>query len=150
MKDLPTQAGYAVHSAKQKAKDNVSDFKRGVVEERENRQEQRTQKRNLHRENISQKKQELQKAQEAKQTVHANGSATAGATRSHKRPVATPVPKTAQTDTVKTPDMKRPATSSCDKKCRSQGWKRNCPNQHQTGTAGQIGCQNESAKRSGN
>ena len=111
VKDLPTQAGYAVHSAKQKAKDNVSDFKRGVVEERESRQEQRTQKRNLHRENISQKKQELQKAQEAKQTVHANGSATAGATRSHERPVATPVPKPAQTDTVKTPDMKRPATS---------------------------------------
>ena len=111
VKDLPTQAGYAVHSAKRKAKDNVSDFKRGVVEERENRQEQRTQKRNLHRENISQKKQELQKAQEARQTVHANGSATAGATRSHERPVATPVPKPAQTDTVKTPDMKRPATS---------------------------------------
>ena len=111
VKDLPTQAGYAVHSAKQKAKDNVSDFKRGVVEERENRQEQRTQKRNLHRENISQKKQELQKAQEARQTVHANGSATAGATRSHERPVATSVPKPAQTDTVTKPDMKRPATS---------------------------------------
>ena len=111
VKDLPIQAGYAVHSAKQKAKDNVSDFKRGVVEERENRQEQRTQKRNLHRENISQKKQELQKAQEARQTVHANGSATAGATRSHERPVATPVPKPAQTDTVTKPDMKRPATS---------------------------------------
>ena len=111
VKDLPTQAGYAVHSAKQKAKDNVSDFKRGVVEERENRQEQRTQKRNLHRENISQKKQELQKAQEARQTVHANGSATAGATRSHERPVATPVPKPAQTDMGTKPDMKRPATS---------------------------------------
>ena len=111
VKDLPTQAGYAVHSAKQKAKDNVSDFKRGVVEERENRQEQRTQKRNLHRENISQKKQELQKAQEARQNVHANGSATAGATRSHERPVATPVPKPAPTDTVTKPDMKRPATS---------------------------------------
>lgn len=111
VKDLPTQAGYAVHSAKQKAKDNVSDFKRGVVEERENRQEQRTQKRNLHRENISQKKQELQKAQEARQTVHANESATAGATRSHERPVATPVPKSAPTDTVTKPDMKRPATS---------------------------------------
>ena len=108
VKDLPTQAGYAVHSAKQKAKDNVSDFKRGVVEERENRQEQRTQKRNLQRENISQKKQELQ---EAKQDVHANGSATAGATRSHERPVATPVPKPAQTDTVTKPDIKRPATS---------------------------------------
>ena len=111
VKDLPTQAGYAVHSAKQKAKDNVSDFKRGVVEERENRQEQRTQKRNLHRENISQKKHELQKAQEARQTVHANGSATAGATRSHERPVTTPVPKPAQTDTVTKPDIKRPATS---------------------------------------
>ena len=111
VKDLPTQAGYAVHSAKRKAKDNVSDFKRGVVEERENRQEQRTQKRNLHRENISKKKQELQKAQEARQTVHANGSATAGATRSHERPVATPVPKPAQTDIVTKPDMKRPATS---------------------------------------
>ena len=111
VKDLPTQAGYAVHSAKQKAKDNVSDFKRVVVEERENRQEHRTQKRNQHRENISQKKQELQKAQEARQTVHANGSATAGATRSHERPVATPVPKPAQTDTVTKPDMKRPATS---------------------------------------
>ena len=111
VKDLPTQASYAVHSAKQKAKDNVSDFKRGVVEERENRQEQRTQKHNLHRENISQKKQKLQKAQEARQTVHANGSATAGATRSHERPVATPVPKPAQTDIVTKPDMKRPATS---------------------------------------
>ena len=125
VKDLPTQAGYAVHSAKQKAKDNVSDFKRGVVEERENRQEQRTQKRNLHRENISQKKQELQKAQEAKQTVHANGSATARATRSHERPVATPVPKTAQTDTVKTPDMKRPATSPVIKNAEVKAGKEN-------------------------
>ena len=125
VKDLPTQAGYAVHSAKQKAKDNVSDFKRGVVEERENRQKQRTQKRNLHRENISQKKQELQKAQEAKQTVHANGSATAGATRSHERPVATPVPKTAQTDTVTKPDMKRPVTSSVIKNAEVKAGKEN-------------------------
>ena len=125
VKDLPTQAGYAVHSAKQKAKDNVSDFKRGVVEERENRQEQRTQKRNLHRENISQKKQELQKAQEARQTVHANGSATAGATRSHERPVATPVPKPAQTDTVTKPDMKRPVTSSVIKNAEVKAEKEN-------------------------
>ena len=125
VKDLPTQAGYAVHSAKQKAKDNVSDFKRGVVEERENRQEQRTQKRNLHRENISQKKQELQKAQEARQTIHANGSATAGATRSHERPVATPVPKPAQTDTVTKPDMKRPVTSSVIKNAEVKAGKEN-------------------------
>ena len=125
VKDLPTQAGYVVHSAKQKAKDNVSDFKRGIVEERENRQEQRTQKRNQHRENISQKKQELQKAQEARQTVHANGSATAGATRSHERPVATPVPKPAQTDTVTKPDMKRPVTSSVIKNAEVKAGKEN-------------------------
>ena len=125
VKDLPTQAGYAVHSAKQKAKDNVSDFKRGVVEERENRQEQRTQKRNQHRENISQKKQELQKAQEARQTVHAHGSATAGATRSHERPVATPVPKPAQTDTVTKPDMKRPVTSPVIKNAEVKAGKEN-------------------------
>ena len=125
VKDLPTQAGYAVHSAKQKAKDNVSDFKRGVVEERENRQEQRTQKRNQHRENISQKKQELQKAQEARQTVHANGSATAGATRSHERPVTTPVPKPAQTDTVTKPDIKRPATSPVIKNAEVKAGKEN-------------------------
>ena len=125
VKDLPTQAGYAVHSAKQKAKDNVSDFKRGVVEERENRQEQRTLKRNLHRENISQKKQELQKAQEARQTVHANGSATAGATRSHERTVATPVPKPAPTDTVTKPDMKRPVTSSVIKNAEVKAGKEN-------------------------
>ena len=125
VKDLPTQAGYAVHSAKQKAKDNVSDFKRGVVEEQENRQEQRTQKRNQHRENISQKKQELQKAQEARQTVHANGSATVGATRSHERPVATPVPKPAQTDTVTKPDMKRPATSPVIKNAEVKAGKEN-------------------------
>ena len=61
--------------------------------------------------NYRKHRQELQKAQEARQTVHANGSATAGATRSHERPVATPVPKPAPTDTVTKPDMKRPATS---------------------------------------
>lgn len=30
VKDMPTQAGYAIYSAKEKAKENVSDFKRGV------------------------------------------------------------------------------------------------------------------------
>ena len=113
------------------------------MEERENRQEQRTQKRNLHRENISQKKQELQKAQEARQNVHANGSATVGATRSHERPVATPVPKPAQADTVAKPERKRPATSPVIKNAEVKVGKRNCPNQYQTGTAGHTCCQNE-------
>lgn len=72
-----------------------------------------------------QKKQELQKAQEARQTVHANGSATAGATRSHERPVVTPVPKPAQTDIVTKPDMKRPATSPVIKNAEIKAGKEN-------------------------
>ena len=32
IKDMPTQTAYAVHSAKEKAKANVSDFKRGIVQ----------------------------------------------------------------------------------------------------------------------
>ena len=73
----------------------------------------------------SQKKHELQKAQEARQTVHANGSATAGATRSHERPVTTPVPKPAQTDTVTKPDIKRPATSPVIKNAEVKAGKEN-------------------------
>ncbi|WP_332933858.1 FUSC family protein, partial [Clostridioides difficile] len=38
IKDMPTQTAYAVHSAKEKAKSSMSDFKRGVVQEKENRQ----------------------------------------------------------------------------------------------------------------
>ena len=34
VKDMPIQAGYAVHSVKERAKENVSDFKRGMVEEK--------------------------------------------------------------------------------------------------------------------
>ena len=33
IKDMPTQTAYAVHSAKEKAKSSVSDFKRGIVQE---------------------------------------------------------------------------------------------------------------------
>ena len=32
IKDMPTQTAYALHSAKEKAKENVSDFKRGIVQ----------------------------------------------------------------------------------------------------------------------
>ena len=33
IKDMPTQTAYAVHSAKEKAKSSVSDFRRGIVQE---------------------------------------------------------------------------------------------------------------------
>ena len=35
IKDMPIQASYAVHSATQQAKQSVSEFKRGIVQERE-------------------------------------------------------------------------------------------------------------------
>ena len=87
IKDMPTQTAYAVHSAKEKAKSSVSDFKRGVVQEQEHRQSGRLEKQQLHRQNIADKRMELQKAQEARQAgKKTDGSATSGATRPHERP----------------------------------------------------------------
>ena len=110
IKDMPTQTAYAVHSAKEKAKANVSDFKRGIVQGQETRQSERADKLQQHRQNIADKRMELQKAQEAKQAGKTtDGSATTGATRPHDRPVtATPASKT---DTGKTQEVKRPVTT---------------------------------------
>ena len=110
IKDMPTQTAYAVHSAKEKAKSSVSDFKRGIVQGQETRQSQRADKREQHRQNIADKRMELQKTQEAKQAGRTtDGSATTGATRPHDRPVtASPASKT---DTGKVQEIKRPVTS---------------------------------------
>ena len=109
IKDMPTQTAYAVHSAKEKAKSSVSDFKRGIVQEQQSRQTGRREKQEQHRQNIADKRMELQKAQEARQTQRkVDGSATAGATRTHERPVtASTIPKGGAD---KTQDSKRPAT----------------------------------------
>ena len=61
IKDMPTQTAYAVHSAKEKAKSSVSDFKRGIVQGQETRQSQRADKLQQHRQNIADKRMELQK-----------------------------------------------------------------------------------------
>ena len=110
IKDMPTQTAYALHSAKEKAKENVSDFKRGIVQGQETRQSQRADKLQQHRQNIADKRMELQKAQEAKQAGRTtDGSATTGATRPHERPVtASP---TSKTDTGKVQEIKRPVTT---------------------------------------
>ena len=87
IKDMPTQTAYAVHSAKEKAKSNVTDFKRGVVQEQKERQSGRLEKQQQHKKNIADKRMELQKAQEARQErTYTGGSATTGATRPHERP----------------------------------------------------------------
>ncbi len=107
IKDMPTQTAYALHSAKEKAKENVSDFKRGIVQGQETRQSQRADKREQHRQNIADKRIELQKAQEAKQSGRTtDGSATTGATRPHDRPVTA-----SKTDTGKMQEIKRPVTT---------------------------------------
>ena len=67
IKDMPTQTAYAVYSAKEKAKPSVSDFKRGMVQEQQSRQTGRLEKQTQHRQNIADKRMELQKAQEARQ-----------------------------------------------------------------------------------
>ena len=87
IKDMPTQTAYAVYSAKEKAKSSVSDFKRGMVQEQQSRQTGRLEKQEQHRQNIADKRMELQKAQEARQAQRkSDGSATTGATRPHERP----------------------------------------------------------------
>lgn len=107
IKDMPTQTAYAVHSAKEKAKANVSDFKRGIVQGQETRQSQRADKLQQHRQSIADKRMELQKAQEAKQAGRTtDGSATTGATRPHDRPVTA-----SKTDTGKMQEIKRPVTT---------------------------------------
>ena len=114
IKDMPTQTAYAVYSAKEKAKSSVSDFKRGMVQEQQSRQTGRLEKQEQHRQNIADKRMELQKAQETRQAQRkADGSATTGATRPHERPA------TASTilkpSVEKTQEVKRPATATTSK-----------------------------------
>ena len=114
LKDMPTQTAYAVYSAKEKAKSSVSDFKRGMVQEQQSRQTGRLEKQEQHRQNIADKRMELQKAQEARQAQRkADGSATTGATRPHERPAtASTIPKPSA---EKMQEVKRPATATTSK-----------------------------------
>ena len=114
IKDMPTQTAYAVYSAKEKAKSSVSDFKRGMVQEQQSRQTGRLERQEQHRQNIADKRMELQKAQEARQAQRkADGSATTGATRPHERPAtASTIPKPSM---EKTQEVKRPATATTSK-----------------------------------
>ena len=113
IKDMPTQTAYAVYSAKEKAKSSVSDFKRGMVQEQQSRQTGRLEKQEQRRQNIADKRMELQKAQEARQARKTDGSATTGATRPHERPATTSIiPKPSA---EKTQEVKRPATATTSK-----------------------------------
>lgn len=86
VKDMPTQVQYALHSGVNQIQENVSDFKRGIVEEKATRKQGRADKQEKHRQTIAQKRMAMDKAKQS------NGSATKGAAPLHERPVTTPVP----------------------------------------------------------
>ena len=83
---MPTQVQYALHSGANQIQENVSDFKRGIVEEKATRKQGRADKQEKRRQTIAQKRMALDKAKQS------NGSATKGAAPLHERPVTTPVP----------------------------------------------------------
>ena len=120
IKDMPTQTAYAVYSAKEKAKSSVSDFKRGMVQEQQSRQTGRLEKQEQRRQNIADKRMELQKAQEARQAQRkADGSATTGATRPHERPATATTSKASEP--VKTNVIKeRPLSSGASDRKATQ------------------------------
>lgn len=112
IKDMPTQTAYAVYSAKEKAKSGVSDFKRGMVQEQQSRQTGRLEKQEQRRQNIADKRMELQKAQEARHRK-TDGSATTGATRPHERPAT--ASSVSETGAEKMQEVKRTATATTSK-----------------------------------
>ncbi|HBH4012786.1 TPA: YtxH domain-containing protein [Clostridioides difficile] len=114
VKDMPIQAGYAVHSVKEKAKDSVSDFKRGIVEEKTTRQQGRAAKQESHRQTIAEKRMAMDKAKPT-------GSAVKSAAPVHERPATKPVsgspvpqPTAAKSAAAKTEptNRERPATAA--------------------------------------
>ena len=113
VKDMPTQAGYAVHSVKEKAKGSVSDFKRGIVEEKTTRQQGRAAKQESYRQTIAEKRMAMDKAKPT-------GSAVKNAAPVHERPATKPVsgspvpqPTAAKSAAAKTEptSRERPATA---------------------------------------
>ena len=99
IKDMPLQASYAVHSVGRQAKESVSDFKRGIVQEREHRQSGREEKREQHRQSIADKRMALQKMQEQ-----------SGVHKTHERPTAVSREDLSRNGS-KVQEIKRPVTS---------------------------------------
>jgi hypothetical protein len=122
IKDMPTQTAYAVYSAKEKAKSSVSDFKRGMVQEQQSRQTGRLEKQEQHRQNIADKRMELQKAQEARQDKER---------RTDQRQRELPVPMSDQ------PQL-QPFQSRVRKKCRKSNVLPQRPLQKQVNQSRQV------------
>lgn len=84
-RDMPIQAQYAIRSGASRIQENVSDFKRGIVEEQATRQQGRTDRQNQHRETIAEKRKKLDSAKQGA------GSIGKGTAPTHERPATIPV-----------------------------------------------------------
>lgn len=114
VKDMPINAQYAIHSGASRIQENVSDFKRSIVEEKTVRQKGRADRQSQRRQTIAEKRIELDKAGQAAESVMKAGTAKA-TTPIRERPVAMP----AQTKTAsqaasrrESSVKERPATSA--------------------------------------
>lgn len=76
VKDMPTQTKYALHSSASQLKENVSDFKRGIVEEKNTRQQGRAAKQEKHRQTIAEKRIAMEQARQSTGSV--KGAAARG------------------------------------------------------------------------
>lgn len=86
VKNIPTQAQYAIHSGASRIQENVSDFRRGIVEEQAVKKQGHIGRQNQHRQTIAEKRKELDRVRQG------SGSTGKGAAPMHGRPTATPVP----------------------------------------------------------
>lgn len=85
VRDIPIQTQYAIHSGASRIQENVSDFRRGIVEEQATRKQGRADRRNQHRQTIAEKRKELDRARQG------SGFTGKGAAPIHDRPATTPV-----------------------------------------------------------
>lgn len=110
VKDIPTQAQYAVHSGVSQIQENVSDFKRGIVEEKATRKQGRAEKQDKHRQTVAEKRMELEKA---KQSTGSVTKGTAPVTREQSSVKKEPVMK--QQDNVRTQVIRESSSPSANK-----------------------------------
>lgn len=85
VRDIPIQTQYAIHSGVNRIQENVSDFRRGIVEEQATRKQGRADRQNQHKQTIAEKRKELDRARQG------SGSTGKGAAPTHDRPATTPV-----------------------------------------------------------
>lgn len=120
IQDMPTQARYALHSTKDKAKGNVAEVKRGIVETKDSLRHERQAKAQQRKENIAQKRMAIQKASEEKRNGSVKRPEKSGTAQTHERAniEVSKKPEIKQVP-VKTPSTERILATTKEQKQRS-------------------------------